>query len=93
MALLQQPAKQPEYRQRRPHESFVRGLGAALPCREAFGRALAAAAEQRFELEPATLADAQPALEAPHRRVTCLVDLAATVATPSANVRKGAEGS
>ena len=93
MALLQQPAKQPEYRQRRPHESFVRGLCAALPCREAFGRALAAAAEQRFELEPATLADAQPALEAPHRRVTCLVDLAATVATPSANVRKGAEGS
>ena len=78
MALLQHPARQPEYRRHRPHEQFVRGLGAVLPCRDAFGRALAAAAAQHFELETAQLEDALPALETPHRRVTCKVDLDAT---------------
>ena len=83
MALLQQPAKQPEYRRHRPHESFVKGLGASLPCRDAFGRALAAAAGARFELEQVQLEEALPALEAKHRSVTCLVDLAATMAAPA----------
>ena len=76
MALLQNPAKQPEYRKRRGHEQFVRGLGAALPCdRAAFGRALVEAARQHFDLDEATLDEALPALEVEHRKITRLVDL------------------
>lgn len=89
MALLQQPAKQPEYRRHRPHESFVQGLSASLPCRDAFGRALVAAAGARFELEQVQLEEALPALEAKHRSVTCLVDLAATMAAPSGDDKSG----
>ena len=75
MALLQSPPRQPEYRQNRSHEKFVQGLHASLPCRAAFGRALVDAASEHFELEETTLEDALPVLEAPHRKVTKLVDL------------------
>jgi hypothetical protein len=89
MALLRQPAKQPEYRRHRPHESFVQGLSASLPCRDAFGRALVAAAGARFDLEQVQIEEALPALEAKHRSVTCLVDLAATMAAPSGEDKSG----
>lgn len=80
MALLQHPARQPEYRRQRAHEQFVQGLGAVLPNRDAFGEALVAAAGQRFDLEAVELEEALPALETSHRRVTTLVDLAETMA-------------
>jgi len=89
MALLQMPARQPEYRRQRPHESFVQGLGASFPCRDAFGRALVAAAGARFELEQVQIEEALPALEEKHRSVTCLVDLAATTAAPSGGDKSG----
>jgi len=73
MDLLQQPKKQPEYRARRPHASFVRGLGETLRCREEFGGALVDAARGKWELVPVGVEEAEAALALPHRQVTRLL--------------------
>lgn len=70
MELLRMPKRQPDYRAQRPHASFVRGLGAVLPCRRQFGDALARAIAQRWELVPASLEEAEEAIGRPHRKVT-----------------------
>ena len=102
MAVLREPAKQPEYRERRSHgevffshssifshmsrpiipishrefchDEFVRGLGAALPCRDGFSAALAEAVAQRFTLEEVGLEVVQEVMSTPHRQVTTLLD-------------------
>ena len=56
------------------HDEFVRGLGAALPCRDGFSAALAEAVAQRFALEEVGLEVVQEVMSTPHRQVTTLLD-------------------
>ena len=74
MAMLKQPAKQPAYRENRPHGSFVQGLHAsAIGSRSEILNAIVSAASERLELSEVSLEEAEHATTLPHRRVTCLV--------------------
>ncbi|KAL4419332.1 hypothetical protein ABPG77_006020 [Micractinium sp. CCAP 211/92] len=75
MALLKQPARQPEYRQGRDHLEFVLRLRELLPSRQALLDQLCASLEAAgFQLQDATLAEAKEALAANKLCGTRLLD-------------------
>jgi hypothetical protein len=78
MALLTNPARQPEYRQRRAHSDFLLRLREVLPERGALLQSIEAALRgEGFELQAADVADAAKALQADYLRQNKVVDVAA----------------
>lgn len=69
MALLKHPPKAPEYRSDREHLDFLLRLKDVIPQREFVLATIASAARQQgFEVQEATLQEAQQHLEQPHLR-------------------------
>lgn len=78
MALLTNPARQPEYRQRRAHGDFLLRLREVLPERGALLQSIEAALrDEGFELEAADVAEAAKALQADYLRQNRVVDVVA----------------
>ena len=71
MALLQMPAKRPEYRADRAHDSFLRSLSAAgLRDRSALIEASVGATSEHFDLDEVSIVETREASATPHRKVT-----------------------
>ncbi|WIA31302.1 hypothetical protein OEZ86_002204 [Tetradesmus obliquus] len=82
MAALQQPAKQPSYRQGREHGSFLMRLQERLPSRQQFVQELQDNADQHFELREVSLQEASQALQRQYLKNNKVIDLAAHVQQP-----------
>lgn len=70
MSYLRLPEKQPTYRAKRDHLSFLQPLSKYLPSKPELYQALLSELETRFSLREVDLKDVQSIVEVPHRQTT-----------------------
>ncbi len=73
MEVLKIPPKMPKYREGRAHSDFLSPLSSHLADKEEFFQKFQASLSEHFEVEKATLKDAEERLGRPHRKATALL--------------------